>query len=67
MSKLIIKDKDTGRSYEFGSDKSGYAAAQDKLDQLHDAGHRTDLTANNTGKRLQEMEDSKRGFFGRLF
>ncbi|MBQ2638095.1 hypothetical protein IJF89_00200 [Candidatus Saccharibacteria bacterium] len=67
MSKLIIKDESTGRYHEFADDKAGYAAAQDKLDQLRQAGHRTDLSANNTGKRLQDMEDSHHGFFGRLF
>ncbi len=67
MSKLIIKDVSTGRTYEFGSSKAEYAAAQDKLDQLRQAGHRTDFSANDTGKRLQDMEDSHRGLFGRLF
>ena len=61
MSKLIIKDTSTGRSHVFNDDKAGYAAAQDKLNQLRDAGHRTDLSANNTGKRLQDVEDAEHG------
>lgn len=64
MSKLVIKDKDTGVYHKYDDTKKGYAAAQDKLDQLRQAGHRTDLSVNNTGERLQYMEDHKRKLFG---
>lgn len=67
MGRLFIKDKTTGRTYDFADDKCGYAAAQNKLDQLSQTGHRVDLSINNTGKRLQEMQDARGGFFSRLF
>ena len=67
MGKLFIKDKTTRRTYEFWDDRRGYEAAQNKLDQLNQAGHRVDLSTNSTGKRLQEMQDARGGFFSRLF
>ncbi len=67
MSKLIITDVSMGKSYEFSDGKEGYAAAQNKLEQLNQAGHQVDLSTNNTGKRLQENEDSRSSFLGRLF
>ena len=67
MSKLIVKDATIGCSYVFDDSSSGYVAAQNKVDQLSQAGHKVDLTANNTGKRLKDMESAKSSFFGRLF
>lgn len=68
MSKLIIKDVSTGQSYEYGGSAAEYTAAQSKLDQLRASGHQVDLSANDTGRRLQDMEDSQHtGIFGRLF
>lgn len=67
MGKLFIKDKTTRRTYTFWDDKSGYMAAQNKLDQLNQAGHRVDLSTNSTGKRLQQMQDAQGGLFKTLF
>ena len=67
MSKLFIKDKSTGRTYSFADDKKGYNAAFNQLKMLNDVGHKVDLSINNTGRRLQEMDDSRSTFLGRLF
>ena len=66
MGKLYIKDKTTGRTRTFWDTRQGYAQAQNYLDQLNQAGHRVDLSAGKTGKRLQDMQDAKSGFFSRL-
>ncbi|MBQ6130245.1 hypothetical protein IJI72_00935 [Candidatus Saccharibacteria bacterium] len=67
MGKLFIKDMTTRKTYTFFDSSSGYAAAQNKLDQLNQAGHRVDLSTNSTGKRLQEMQDAKGGLLKQLF
>lgn len=76
MPKLIIRDlsESGGGLFSFGGKervfedtREGYRQAIQVRDELRAAGHKLDLSANNTGRRLVEFESSTSSFFGSLF